>query len=169
MSAAVGADDGDSVNVELNVVPFIDLMSCLTAFLLVTAVWSQYSQVKIKPKGIGQPSKQTDVPEIPMISVLLTEKEIYVGLSPGPGVTPDKTQISNLEGGTKYDWVALGEALKVYREMDEFKERDDIEIAAEDGVTYQDIVTAMDWSIGFQFENIGYVDPTSLSVKSFTE
>ena len=30
---------GKSRNVELNIVPFIDLMSCLTAFLLVTAVW----------------------------------------------------------------------------------------------------------------------------------
>ena len=54
MGASVGAGDGDSVNVELNVVPFIDLMSCLTAFLLVTAVWSQYAQINIKPKGLGR-------------------------------------------------------------------------------------------------------------------
>ena len=46
MGAAVGTDDKRSVNVELNVIPFIDLMSCLTAFLLVTAVWTNLAQIK---------------------------------------------------------------------------------------------------------------------------
>ena len=82
MGAAVGAGDGDSVNVELNVVPFIDLMSCLTAFLLVTAVWSQYAQINIKPKGLGRDATKEQDEEPPVnISVLLTENEIWVGFS----------------------------------------------------------------------------------------
>jgi biopolymer transport protein ExbD len=51
MGAAVGTDAKGSVNVELNIVPFIDLMSCLTAFLLVTAVWVNIAQINIQPKG----------------------------------------------------------------------------------------------------------------------
>ena len=59
MGASVGASSGkNNVDVELNVVPFIDLMSCLTAFLLATAVWSAYSQINIKPKGIGRKTEQ---------------------------------------------------------------------------------------------------------------
>ena len=55
MGASVGTDSGKkSVDVELNVVPFIDLMSCLPAFLLVTAVWTNLAQISIKPKGIGR-------------------------------------------------------------------------------------------------------------------
>ena len=54
MGASLGTDQAGSVDVELNVVPFIDLMSCLTAFLLVTAVWSQFKQISIKPKGLSR-------------------------------------------------------------------------------------------------------------------
>jgi biopolymer transport protein ExbD len=161
MGAAVGADDG-GVNVELNVVPFIDLMSCLTAFLLVTAVWSQYAQINIKPKGLGRDAVQAQDEEPPVnISVLLTENEIWVGLTTG-----DRRQIRN-EGGA-YDWSALDEALEEYRDMPVFlgpPMRSDIEIAAEDAVTYQNVINAMDYAIGQQFRDIGYVDPTSLSVR----
>ncbi len=161
MGAAVGADDG-GVNVELNVVPFIDLMSCLTAFLLVTAVWSQYAQINIKPKGLGKDATKEQDEEPPVnISVLLTENEIWVGLTTG-----DRRQIRNEGGG--YDWSALEETLEEYRDMPEFlgpPMRTDIEIAAEDAVTYQNVINAMDYSIGTQFRDIGYVDPTSLSVR----
>lgn len=162
MGASVGTGDGDSVNVELNVVPFIDLMSCLTAFLLVTAVWSQYAQINIKPKGLGRDATKEQDEEPPVnISVLLTENEIWVGLTTG-----DRRQIRN--EGDKYDWTSLEETLKEYREMPVFAGppmRSDIEIAAEDTVTYQNVITAMDYSIGTQFRDIGYVDPTSLSVR----
>ncbi len=162
MGASVGTGDGDSVNVELNVVPFIDLMSCLTAFLLVTAVWSQYAQINIKPKGLGRDSTKQQDEEPPVnISVLLTENEIWVGLTTG-----DRRQIRN--EGDKYDWQSLEETLKEYREMPVFAgppARSDIEIAAEDAVTYQKVITAMDVSIGPSFRDIGYVDPTSLSVR----
>ena len=49
MGAALGTGDKKSVNVDLNIVPFIDLMSCLTAFLLVTAVWVNIAQINIAP------------------------------------------------------------------------------------------------------------------------
>ena len=162
MGASVGTGDGDSVNVELNVVPFIDLMSCLTAFLLVTAVWSQYAQINIKPKGLGRDATQEQDVDPPVnISVLLTKSEIWVGLTTG-----DRRQIRN--EGDSYDWESLEEALKEYREMPVFAGppmRSDIEIAAEDEVTYQNVINAMDYSIGMQFRDIGYVDPTSLSVR----
>ena len=161
MGASVGTGDG-GVNVELNVVPFIDLMSCLTAFLLVTAVWSQYAQINIKPKGLGRDATQEQDEEPPTnISVLLTKNEIWVGLTTG-----DRRQIRN--EGDSYDWAALEETLQEYREMPVFAGppmRSDIEIAAEDEVTYQSVISAMDYSIGAQFRDIGYVDPTSLSVR----
>ena len=53
MAASIGTGDKKSVNVELNIVPFIDLMSCLTAFLLVTAVWVNIAQINIQPKGMA--------------------------------------------------------------------------------------------------------------------
>ena len=62
MGAAVGTEEGKgrAVNVDVNVVPFIDLMSCLTAFLLVTAVWTNLAQINIKPKGIGRDAEDPE-------------------------------------------------------------------------------------------------------------
>ena len=51
--------DEKSVDVHLNIVPFIDLLSCLTAFLLVTAVWSNLAQITIKPKGVARSAEPT--------------------------------------------------------------------------------------------------------------
>jgi biopolymer transport protein ExbD len=163
MGASVGADDEGSVNVELNVVPFIDLMSCLTAFLLVTAVWSQYAQINIKPKGLGKDAtKEQDVDPPVNISVLLTKSEIWVGLSSGDDMVQIRSE------GENYDWGALEEKLQQYRDMPLFlgpPMRSDIEIAAEDEVTYQNVINAMDYAIGVEFRDIGYVDPTSLSTR----
>ncbi len=159
MGASVGTGDGDSVDVELNVVPFIDLMSCLTAFLLVSAVWSEYAQINIKPKGLGRKAKvETPVEPPKNISVLLTKNEIWVGMT-----TQQPTLIRN--EGNGYDWESLEKILVEFKDTAEFTERADIEIAAEDEVTYQSVINAMDTSIQSQFRDIGYVDPASLSVR----
>jgi len=160
MGAAVGTGDGDSVNVELNVVPFIDLMSCLTAFLLVTAVWSQYAQIDIQPKGISHPSKEETTEEPPpQISVLLTKNELWIGITTG-----DINQVSNnAEGG--YNWAELSRILAEFKALPDFEKRADLEVAAEAEVNYQDIVTAMDHSMMMQFKDINYVEPRRLSVR----
>ena len=163
MGASVGTDSGKkSVDVELNVVPFIDLMSCLTAFLLATAVWSAYSQINIKPKGIGRKTEQK-IPEEDKIfaSILVTENEVWVGLTVG-----DRRQIR--KEGESYDWAGVGTTLKEFKELPPFAKRADIEIAADDEVKYQTIITAMDMAIAAGFDDIGLVDPASLSVR-FTE
>lgn len=160
MGATVGADSGGkSVDVELNVVPFIDLMSCLTAFLLVTAVWSNHAQINIKPKGLGRDSIKALDEEPPVnASILLTQNEIWVGLTLG-----DRRQIRS--EGDSYDWQGLEEVLTEYREMPIFEGRSDIEVAAEDDVSYQDVINTMDYAIATDFRDIGFVDPQSLSVR----
>lgn len=83
MGAAVGTGGGKGdVNVELNIVPFIDLMSCLTAFLLVTAVWVNIAQINIQPKGKNRDTTnvQTDEENV-TLSVLVQSERIWVGLS----------------------------------------------------------------------------------------
>lgn len=40
-------DDGNGVNVDVNLVPFIDLMSVLIVFMLLTAVWTQISMIQL--------------------------------------------------------------------------------------------------------------------------
>jgi biopolymer transport protein ExbD len=37
----------------INLVPFIDLLSCCIAFLLITAVWSQVANIDVRTAGPG--------------------------------------------------------------------------------------------------------------------
>ncbi len=158
MGASVGTDQG-GVDIEINVVPFIDLMSCLTAFLLVTAVWSQHAQINIRPKGLSKNTTEQVDPKIEVdAAVLITANEIWVGLSVG-----DRRQISNTGDG--YDWESLNEALVEYKGMPEFDDRFEIEIGAEDDVQYQEVISAMDEALAAGFRDLGYVDPASMKVQ----
>ena len=48
-----------SVNADLNLVPYIDLLTCMVAFLLITAVWSQLARLEAHQKGQGQAGEDT--------------------------------------------------------------------------------------------------------------
>lgn len=56
-SVDTGGSGKRSMNFEVNLVPFIDLMSVLITFLLITAVWTQVSMIKL---GSSLYSKQQD-------------------------------------------------------------------------------------------------------------
>ena len=160
MSVSVDSGDGKSVDVQLNIVPYIDMMSCLTAFLLITAVWSNVAQLEITPKGVGRDAEQALLEEPPInISLLLAQDSVWVGLTTG-----DRRQIAKM--GDDYDFAQLQEVLTEYKDASGiFKDRSDIEIAAEDGVLYQSIIDAIDSSVSSGFKDVGFVDPSSLSVR----
>lgn len=146
------------VDVDMNLVPFIDMMSVLVAFLLLTAVWTNLAQINIKAGGIGHDTEQRVEPPI-NLSVLLAEDGLWVGITTGQPRKIDKL-------GEEYDFAALGEALSYYKkESGIFNDRDDVEIAAEDKVHYQSVITAMDTAVAKEFKGIRYVDPASLSVR----
>src|SRR6478609_6637615 len=143
MGASVGTGGGKgSVNVELNIVPFIDLMSCLTAFLLVTAVWVNIAQINIQPKGKNRDTTQVQQDdEHVSLSVLVQSDKIWVGLS----------RVNEFQEipkkGDEQDWEKLETTLKEHKASAFFADRTDIEVAAESTsaspVQYQDIIHAM--------------------------
>lgn len=165
MGAAVGTDDGKkSVNVELNIVPFIDLMSCLTAFLLVTAVWVNIAQINIQPKGKSRDTttvQQDD--EHVTLSVLLQADRIWVGLS----------RVNEFQEIPKKadqpDWEKFESTLKEHKASAFFADRTDIEVAAESTtdapVKYQDIIHAMDVALKVGFIDVGLTDPGGLAAR----
>jgi len=153
MGAAIDTGNergGRKRNVELNVVPFIDLMSCLTAFLLVTAVWSNLAQVPSKPRGDRLNRFDDDNPP-PRLSVLVGEKALWVGTTAGAMERLD-------------DLDALDDSLRRHKQGELAAVRD-VEIGAEDAVTYDVLVAAMDTAIAAGFDGIQVVDPSALSVR----
>ena len=165
MGAAVGADEKGSVNVELNIIPFIDLMSCLTAFLLVTAVWVNIAQINIQPKGKtrDQSNVQQDDEHV-TLSVLVQSDKIWVGLSR----VNEFQDIPKLASGD-HDWDKFETTIKQHKTSAFFADRTDLEIAAESTaaspVKYQDIIHAMDLSLKVGFLDVGLSDPQGLAAR----
>jgi len=162
MGAAIGTDEKGSRNVELNIIPFIDLMSCLTAFLLVTAVWVNIAKLDVKTAGKArdQVKEPKDDPEL---SVLIQKDQIWVGVSR----VGDFTVIPNTSSG--YDWPKLEEVLKGQKSSAFFVDKTNIEIAAEstaaEPVSYQQMVLAMDVAVKVGFADVGITEPLGLSAR----
>jgi biopolymer transport protein ExbD len=165
MGAAVGAGGGKGdVNVELNIVPFIDLMSCLTAFLLVTAVWVNIAQINIQPKGKNRDTanvQQDD--EHVTLSVLVQADRIWVGLS----------RVNEFQEIPKkaddHDWDKFETTLKEHKASAFFADRSDIEIAGESTsqspVEYKNVIHAMDLAVKVGFIDVGLTDPAGLAAR----
>jgi biopolymer transport protein ExbD len=164
MGASLGTGDKKSVNVELNIVPFIDLMSCLTAFLLVTAVWVNIAQINIQPKGKTRDQSQVQEDnEHVTLSVLVQSDKIWVGLSR----VNEFQEIA--KKGDDQDWEKLETTLKEHKASAFFADRSDLEIAAESTVAapvkYQDIIHAMDLAVKVGFIDVGLSDPQGLAAR----
>src|ERR1051325_4221019 len=50
-----------SLNHEIPLIPFIDFLLCLVAFLLVTAVWSQMARINADAQVPGPPNPEKEV------------------------------------------------------------------------------------------------------------
>src|SRR5256885_11148397 len=68
---------------ELNLVPFIDLLSCCISFLLITAVWTQIAGLQVASSGGPPEPQQTQESNIDL-KLLLTEKGYTITLPGAP-------------------------------------------------------------------------------------
>ena len=50
------------LNADLNLVPYIDLLTCMVSFLLITAVWTQLARLRASQKGQGQAARIRPLP-----------------------------------------------------------------------------------------------------------
>jgi biopolymer transport protein ExbD len=160
------AGDRKGHNIELNIVPFIDLMSCLTAFLLVAAVWVGTAQLQVEPSG---KARQGDEPpcgdDCPVkLSVLVDQDEIWIGLSR----VNEFQRIARRADGT-HDFDELERRLKEHKGSAFFRDSTAIEVAAESTsaspVRYQTLVSAMDIAVKAGFIDVGITDPDGLSAR----
>ena len=152
MGQALGTQENRSLNVELNIVPFIDLMSCLTAFLLVTAVWVDLSSLRNEPVGRGAGTDQT--PEKPRLAILLEHDQILVASHP----SGEARRLG------AYDWTELESLL---RELGGRTEVSEVDVAAASSsahpIAYRDLITAMDVAVKAGYDRVGVADPRQLA------
>lgn len=127
-----------SVDFQLNLVPFIDLLSVLISFLLMTAVWTQIAKIDVKQTP-NMPSDEEPPPpdeeEKLNLTVLVT--------STGFTVTTKGKELKKIDKkGEDYDLTTLSETLKQVK--DSHPENEDIQVTCEDKVSYQQLISVMD-------------------------
>lgn len=139
---------GRSSNVDVNIVPFIDLMCVCIIFLLVTAVWTQVSMIQI---GSSVYSKRTEAtpdepPPRPEVAFRLDV------VSSGYVVKIGKSQMSIPKVNAAYDDKTLvAELLKIKKQ---YPEKKDGVITVQEELTYDDLIHGMDMLLRSGFEEI---------------
>lgn len=130
---------GRSTNTDLNLVPFIDLMSVLITFLLITAVWSQVSMIQIGSSIYGKKTENQDpAPPPPMadIPLRLDVKDFGFRLVIGK----DTFQLPKEDEA--YDTEGLLERLKTIKGT--YPAKSDAVITVDDEVAYEYLILGMD-------------------------
>ncbi|MCX7978886.1 MAG: biopolymer transporter ExbD [Bdellovibrionaceae bacterium] len=146
---------GRKINVELNLVPFIDLMSVLITFLLITAVWTQVSMIQIGSSLYGKRS-ETQPPTPPPLAELVLKVDVRQN---GYVLTVGKEIISlPLKAGVFDDEALLSQLLRVKQI---YPEKSDAIVSVEDKLPYEQLITTMDnlLQAGFSAISVATGDP----------
>jgi biopolymer transport protein ExbD len=151
--ASFGSHEKGSVNVELNIIPIIDLRSCRTAFLLVTAVWVNISSLNNEAAGRGRDGFASDE-DPPKLAILIEHDQMVVSSYPSG-------EARTVAPG---DWVRLEGALREFKTAGDLPS---VEVAASSSdahpIPYAQLVAAMDTAVRVGYPRVGVTDPLSLS------
>src|SRR5450432_2204042 len=140
ISVGGGHGGNKSVDSEIPLVPFIDLLLCCVMFLLVTAVWNQLARLNANQQQPGQQAPNEPPPE-EKIKVILQVSATGFVISSTAG---DRIEIP--KSGDTYDMEGLREKLQERKRLE--PNRKDMVVAPEDGVHYEDVVASMDMVVG---------------------
>jgi biopolymer transport protein ExbD len=117
----------------LNLVPYIDLLTCMIAFLLITAVWTQVAQLKISRRG---PHGDEAEPEPPR-----TNLTVLVGAEGFNVIVGTERQLFPRHPAG-YDYPALSAALDQVKRA--HPDKSDAVVASEDQIEFGTLVATMD-------------------------
>ncbi len=142
------SNTGRRTNVDVNLVPFIDLMSVLVIFLLITAVWTQVSMIQIGSSIYGKKTGDDKVEpppraEIPLrVDILASGYRVVVG----------RQETSIPKAGQEYNAERLVAEMKKVKEI--YPDKADCVISMSDELEYVSLITGMDAVLQAGFEQI---------------
>ena len=139
-----------ALDVTVNVVPAIDLLSCCISFLLFTAVWTQISRLQTTPTGNGSPAETQPTKSL-TVTVTIGERGYVLATSAGAQVEIPLAGRAS-DGAVTYDLKGLTERLKKLKT--EFPDQAAVTVAADDAVVYADLVHTIDVCVGAGLANV---------------
>jgi biopolymer transport protein TolR len=149
MTVSVGGSSGKkSIQAELNLVPFIDFLSVLISFLLVSAVWTQLARINVTQKSAsgGAPSDQP-IQNAEQLKITVAVNPDGFVLSTGPLL---KEPIA--KKGTEYDYETLYQKLKLIKDSN--PEKEDLIVGSITGVQYESVIRTVDYCIKSGFPTV---------------
>lgn len=142
-----------SLNVELNLVPFIDLLTVLITFLLLTAVWTQTGRINID-QSVQKPQKQEPPKEPPKRLTIMIDRKGYT--MKWADEAPEPLPIA----GGAYDVAGLREKLKAMKER--LPKDPKVVVAPEDTIAYREMIAVMDTCMSLGLSNLMVADAASV-------
>jgi len=131
------------LDAEINLVPFIDLLTCCISFLLISAVWTQIAKIDVKPTPNISGAEHNDEPAL-KLTVHVRGTGYYLIINANIVEMP--------KAGDEYPVKMLEDKLKGLRT--EYPEVTDITVMADDNVQYKQLVQVMDVCLKYQFNGI---------------
>ena len=144
-----GGGRGRRTNVELNLVPVIDLMSVLITFLLITAVWSQVSMIQIGSSLYGKRQENQPPPTPKPHADVVLKVEVR---SIGYVLTVGKQAMTIAKINNEFDDEGLMAQLQRAKEL--YPEKTDAIVAVSDEMPYESLIKAMDQLLKSGFPDI---------------
>jgi biopolymer transport protein ExbD len=139
------------LDAQLNLVPFIDLLSCCISFLLITAVWTQLARMDVQQKGQSSAGASDEKPPENVVQLtLFIDKDGYTFAKS----TGENTPIP--KKGDEYDYVKLADTLKDAKTA--YPDKNDIMVKSDDDVIYNNIIKTMDVVLSNKFPDVSLGD-----------
>lgn len=130
---------GRTTNVDLNLVPFIDLMSVLITFLLISAVWTQVSMIQLGASFASPKDPNQSEYKPPLLEDLVLRLDVVANgyvLKFGSETKPIPKQSG------EYDTTTLVNELTKIKKM--YPDKPGVKISISDEIIYEHVVGAMD-------------------------
>jgi biopolymer transport protein TolR len=136
-----------AVDSELNLVPYIDLLTCMVAFLLITSIWTQLARLEVAQKGQGQ-SDSDALGDHLRVAVLVSADSFNLIVKDDQKPIPRR--------GETLDFARLAEELEAVKRAR--PDVTDLQILSEDGIIFDTLVKTMDVAMSAGFPGLSLLD-----------
>jgi biopolymer transport protein TolR len=140
-----------ALDADLNLVPYIDLLTCMVAFLLITSIWTQLARLEVAQKGQGQAEAADDKDHL-RVAVLVS--------ADGFNLIVKDDQKPILKPGGALDYARLTDELEAVKKA--HPDANDAQILSEDGVVFDTLVKTMDAAMSAGFPELSLLDAASV-------
>ncbi len=142
-----GGDRKKPLNADLNLVPYIDLLTCMVAFLLITAVWTQLARLKVGQRGPGT-ADEFEQAHRTNVAVVVHDD--------GFNLIVDHDQKPLPRKAGELDYATLAFELAAVKRA--YPDKTDVQVVSADDIVFDTLVRTMDATMSAGFPDLSLLD-----------